>query len=113
MRRSDNSILASAVPLVCAFTLAMNVLQAEESTGKRVFSNWCSACHMDSPFAPGTIQLKQTRGPDYAVIEQRTDLSAALIRLRVRKGLAGMPSFRRTEISNQDLDALIDYLVRK
>lgn len=113
MRRSGNRIIAPAVTFVCAFTLAMSGVQAEVSTGQRVFLKWCSACHMDSPFAPGTIQLKQTRGPDYAVIEQRTDLSEAVIRLRVRKGLAGMPLFRRTEISNQDLDALVDYLVRK
>jgi len=75
-----------------------------------VFSQWCAGCHADNPFAPATSLLKQIRGPDQAVIEQRTDLSEAYIRYLVRHGNGGMPSFRRTEVSNADLDALIRYL---
>ncbi len=85
---------------------------AENSTGRKVFGQWCSACHMDSPFAPGTIQLKQTHGPEYAVIQNRADLTDAFIRLLVRQGRAGMPKFRRTEISDAELDSLVKYLVK-
>ena len=85
---------------------------ADSSAGKQVFNEWCSACHMDSPFAPGTIQLRQLRGPANAIIEQRSDLSEALVRLLVRQGVAGMPKFRRTEISETELEQLIVYLVK-
>ena len=87
------------------------VVVADSSTGKRVFAQWCDACHMDSPFAPGTIQLKQTRGANRAVVEKRTDLTEPLVRSFVRSGFAGMPKFRRMEISDADLDALVKYLV--
>jgi mono/diheme cytochrome c family protein len=78
--------------------------------GQTVFAEWCAPCHMDSPFAPGTIQLRQMRGADQAVLERRTDLDAEIIRALVRQGLAGMPKFRRTEINDAELDALVDYL---
>jgi len=78
--------------------------------GQTVFAEWCAPCHMDSPFAPGTIQLRQLRGADQAVIERRTDLDGEIIRALVRQGIAGMPKFRRTEINDAELDALVDYL---
>ena len=65
---------------------------------------------MDSPFAPGTIQLRHLRGKGRALIKERTDLSAEYIRVIVRKGMNGMPLFRRTEISNEELEALAEYL---
>ena len=110
MKRSGSAKAAAGLTIVL-IVCVINV-QANEAAGQRVFSRWCAGCHMDSPFAPGTIQLKQTRGPDKAVLERRTDLSAAYVRLLVRKGLAGMPLFRRTEISNAELDALVAYLAR-
>lgn len=100
---------------VLAVSMLMGIASlvvADSSTGQQVFSKWCDACHMDSPFAAGTIQLKQTRGADLAVIEKRTDLTEPMVRTFVRSGFAGMPKFRRMEISDADLDALIKYLVK-
>ena len=65
---------------------------------------------MDSPFAPGTIQLKQSRGADKAVIINRDDLAPEYLRQLVRTGFAGMPNFRRTEISDPELESLIEFL---
>ena len=109
-RRVTQSACAAIASGVLA--LAMNTSDAAE-TGQRVFANWCAPCHMDSPFAPGTIQLRQTRGPENAIIEQRTDLTEDLVRIFVRQGFAGMPKFRRTEISDRELDLLVEYLVRQ
>ena len=83
---------------------------AADEPGKRVFDQWCAGCHADSPFAPGTIALKASRGEDQAVLEQRKDLAAVTIEVMVRRGFAGMPSFRRTEISADELAALVRYL---
>ena len=102
------------LPLVSLIFLALHAdpaLAADEA-GRRVFTEWCTPCHMDSPFAAGTIQLKQVRGVDKAVIEKRHDLTEPLIRTFVRSGFAGMPKFRRTEISEADLSALTKYLVK-
>ena len=97
--------LAAGITLSCA-----NAAWAADSEGQRVYNKWCAGCHADSPFAPGTIQLNQIRSPELALIEKRSDLTAPYIRHLVRKGFAGMPSFRRTEISNTELDALVQHL---
>ncbi len=86
-------------------------VQAETHPGEVVYQKWCDGCHMDSPFAPGTIQLRNLRGNAQALIETRTDLSMAYLKLIIRRGMNGMPLFRRTEINEQELDDLIRYLV--
>lgn len=97
--------------LVCLLLLCTGTPASEH--GREVYAEWCAPCHTDSPFAPGTIQLRATRGEALAVVEKRDDLTAPTIRALVRNGLAGMPKFRRTEISEADLEALIKYLVKK
>ena len=48
-----------------------------------------------------------------AVLEQRTDLTPELVRTFVRQGMNIMPPFRKTEISDAELNALATYLARK
>jgi hypothetical protein len=45
-----------------------------------------------------------------AVLDQRRDLNSAFIDYVVRNGMSFMPSFRKTEITNQELAALSAYL---
>jgi mono/diheme cytochrome c family protein len=51
-------------------------------------------------------------GAKPALLEDRTDLPAAFTKTFVRKGVSIMPFFRKTEISDADLDALAAYLAR-
>ena len=83
---------------------------AAAADGGAVFTEWCAGCHADSPLAPGTVLLRAVRGDEFAVIERRRDLTPELIRHVVRRGKFGMPSFRRTEIGNDELEALVRYL---
>lgn len=85
---------------------------AEPDRGQKIYANWCEGCHMDSPFAPGTIQLRKLRGDDQALILKRTDITADYLRHIVRKGMNGMPLFRRVEISDAELESLVQYLVK-
>ena len=48
-----------------------------------------------------------------AVLEQRTDLTPKMIETAVRNGVYFMPRFRKTEISDADLAAIIAYLMHK
>ena len=52
------------------------------------------------------------RGQKPAVLEERTDLTAPVIKTFVRHGVLFMPTFRKTEISDADLDAIAAYLTR-
>ena len=88
--------------------------------GKDVYDYWCLPCHgtqLGLPgfgAVPGTQQLEiKYRGTDVSpVLEQRTDLVPDFIKVIVRQGVSFMPQFRKTEISDDDLDALVTYLVR-
>jgi mono/diheme cytochrome c family protein len=80
-------------------------------TGKRVFEYWCASCHGPGVRTPGTAALSAKYGKDLpAPLELRKDLTPEVVRLFVRQGVSIMPSFRKTEISDPELDALGRYL---
>lgn len=83
--------------------------------GAAVFNNWCSACHSRGPLnAPGTTSLQNKyQGSVPAALEDRTDLTPELVSFFVRNGVATMPQFRKTEVSDADLDALASYLSKR
>ena len=81
--------------------------------GREVYQYWCSTCHGRGTGSPGTVALQaKYAGKVPAVLEDRTDLSAATVRLFVRRGVSIMPFFRKTEVSDADLDAIAVYLTR-
>jgi (+)-pinoresinol hydroxylase len=82
--------------------------------GEKVFNQWCLACHGRGADKPGTIGLAaKYNGTLPALLEERTDLTAEMVRYFVRHGFAMMAPFRKTEISDADLNDLCDYLTRK
>ncbi len=90
--------------------------------GKEVFQNVCSGCHGPviknaSPgigaTMPGTDALAaKYKGTKPAQLEERTDLTPQFIKIFVRNGVSVMPRFRKTELSDADLEALSAYLTR-
>ena len=82
-------------------------------TGQQVFDYWCAACHGSGMDMAGTQALAaKYNGALPASLEERTDLTPEIIRLFVRQGIKVMPNFRKTEISDTDLEALAAYLTR-
>jgi mono/diheme cytochrome c family protein len=95
-----------------------------ERRGNEVFSQRCAACHSPIPTEiygpvmlppmPGTQALAaRYRGEIPAALEERTDLVAEYVRTVVRNGYISMPFFRPTELSDEDLEALLAYLTRE
>jgi mono/diheme cytochrome c family protein len=95
---------------------AMNAVAADAGQideGKQVYQYWCWNCHGEGPGKPGTQALAaKYKGSKPAILDQRTDIAPALTKLFVRKGVSIMPPFRKTEISDTQLDALATYLAR-
>jgi (+)-pinoresinol hydroxylase len=78
------------------------------------FQMSCSVCHGTGPGKPGTRALAaKYKGATPALLEERTDLNPAYIKQVVRQGLYVMPFFRKTELSDVDLNAIVTYLTRK
>jgi len=85
--------------------------------GKVVFDAWCSGCHKPLgphvPSLPGTSVLERKyKGTKPAALEERSDLDEATVRSAVRHGVKFMPFFRKTEVSDTDLNDLAAYLTR-
>ena len=82
--------------------------------GAAVFNNWCSACHArGTQNAPGTTSLQfKYQGSVPAALEDRRDLTPEVVKTFVRNGVATMAPFRKTEVSDADLEALAAYLSR-
>ena len=90
---------------------AADAAQLEE--GKQIYQYWCWSCHGDGVGKPGTQALAaKYKGSKPAILDQRTDLTPALTKLFVRKGISIMPPFRKTEITDAQLDSLAAYLAR-
>jgi len=79
--------------------------------GHKVYEKWCFPCHGTGLGKPGTESLA-ARGQKPAVLEERTDLTGPMIKQFVRHGVLFMPTFRKTEISDAELDAIAAYLTR-
>lgn len=80
--------------------------------GEKVYDDWCAICHAAGEAATRFLN-ERYQGAIPAELSQRTNLPAELITLRVRTwGAPRMPPFRQTEVSDDDLDAVIAYLQR-
>jgi (+)-pinoresinol hydroxylase len=80
---------------------------------KQVYDKWCTPCHGAGEGKPGTISAQALyKGSKPAVLAERTDLTAAGIKTAVRSGVYIMPRFRKTEVSDAELDAIVAYLTR-
>ena len=110
MRSTSVLLLASALLLVVAQN---GRAQDEVSRGEAIYQARCEYCHGDGPQKGGTMMLQRRyQGSRPAVLHQRTDLAAQFIRVMVRTNTPGMAPVRITEVSEQELDALIAYLTR-
>jgi mono/diheme cytochrome c family protein len=105
------TIFFLALGMFAAVQLVAAPNDSQIERGHRVYQKWCFPCHGPGKDKPGTLALA-ARGQKPAVLEERTDLTAPLIKTPVRHGVFYMPIFRKTEISDADLDAIVAYLTR-
>jgi (+)-pinoresinol hydroxylase len=113
MRRGVlHAVLAA---LTCAdFTPAFAQDHVDENAaGRAVYARWCAPCHAPGVTHPGTNALTaKYQGVKSGVLLEWRDLPEVTLKFVVRHGISVMPAFRKTEISDQELDALAKYLAR-
>jgi (+)-pinoresinol hydroxylase len=117
-------VSAVAIASVCHGGLvgaqAPNAPAAQVEQGKRIYDYWCATCHGSAlglpgfDGLPGTQQLRiKYRGTNVPpVLEERIDLVPEFVKTIVRQGVSFMPHFRKTEISDEELDAIAAFLTR-
>lgn len=101
-------------------TLPSGKAATSSARGEAVFRKVCAPCHgagpgIDgSPLLPGTAKLQaKYQGTMPAALEKRQDLNFAALRAFVRNGAGAMPRFRKTEVSDADLEAMAAWLQGK
>jgi mono/diheme cytochrome c family protein len=110
MIKKIDTILLAAL-MTCTSAALANDSTSLAVRGKHVFDQWCASCHATGSRMPGTASLEAKYGGSIpAALEERKDMSPDFIRYFVRNGVLIMPSFRKTEVSDADLDALATYL---
>jgi (+)-pinoresinol hydroxylase len=91
--------------------------------GEEAYQARCNLCHgrvaqdvkpgMGGRMAGTEALAIKYQGRKPAVLEDRTDLTADEVEYYVRHGSGIMPFFRKTEVSEADLDAIAAYLSRR
>ena len=92
---------------------------ARISEGKQLYEYWCATCHGPgignggAQYLPGETALRaKYKGAVPGLLHERTDMQPDFVKLFVRQGITIMPFFRKTEISDPQLDAIAAYLTR-
>ena len=103
--------------ILLGVALATSVAAAQESPAERgpqAYDKWCTPCHGAGEGKPGTIAAAAIyKSSKPSVLAERTDLTPAGIRTAVRSGMFVMPRFRKTEVTDAELDAIIAFLTRR
>jgi mono/diheme cytochrome c family protein len=105
--------LLSCLLVFASAARAQTPNDAQLKKGQEVYQYWCWNCHGSGAGKPGTEALRaKYKDARPADLEQRADLTPVVIKTFVRRGVSIMPIFRKTEISDAELDALATYLAR-
>ena len=117
MKRRSIAIAAACAVLIGGFAARVPVVEraaaqtAAQARGKEVYDHWCMPCHAPGPGHPGTQSLEiKYRGELPPVLEDREDLTREYVRTIVRSGILMMAPFRKTEVTDAELDDLSAYL---
>lgn len=110
-------VLATALSMTLQAQTASAVAGAIER-GQAKFDHSCAPCHGRGPgddgrdMLPGTyaLMLKYDGTPIPPALEDRADLNSAVISTYVRMGTFSMPPFRKTELSDQEIEDIAAYL---
>lgn len=113
MKRCQSLLLMVVVAAwaVSSVAIAQEPQPARPATGAQIYAKWCADCHSTSQ-GPGSMVLQRRyQGAVPAVLEERDGLNSQFVSLVVRRGVGFMPSFRKTEISDEELALVAQYLV--
>ena len=110
MRRTLGLILLAASVGVAASETAPDGIDARPRSGEKTYGLFCQGCHKPGTEGPGTRVLAARLGWDKAPLKGRQDLDPTYVKHVVRHGLIEMAPLRPTDITDEELDALITYL---
>jgi mono/diheme cytochrome c family protein len=103
--------MMARVLCVALFLAATAAHAAGSLDGKALFTERCGMCHQTNGMGVGLLS-RRAGDTSKGLLENRTDLSAAVVKVVVRNGIINMPRISRGEVSDPELNAIADYLSR-
>jgi mono/diheme cytochrome c family protein len=97
--------------LGCSLLLASAAQAAGAPDAKTLFTERCGMCHQTNGMGVGLL-ARRPGDTSKGLLESRTDLSAAVVKVVVRNGIVNMPRISRGEVSDPELALIADYLTR-
>lgn len=111
---SAETTSSSYTPLATPAAAGSAQFAKGKNAGQEVFNRNCAACHADGLKFAGTMALAaKYEGSLPAALEQRKDLTPDVVRYFVRNGVSIMPGYRKSQITDKQLDELAAYLSKK
>jgi mono/diheme cytochrome c family protein len=110
-RRRESSVVGIVVAalLFCTQPLqAQEWISLEKTEGNALFGEKCGMCHRATGM--GTGILARRLDPEQALLENRRDLQPEFIATVVRNGFGVMFPISRPEVSDAQLQTLVEYL---
>ena len=74
--------------------------------GEALYVEYCAMCHTANGMGTGLLARRR----DDAQLEQRGDLAAAFVVIAARNGIGNMPAIPRGEVTDEQLQAIGEYL---
>ncbi|GAA5049334.1 hypothetical protein GCM10023208_07470 [Erythrobacter westpacificensis] len=74
--------------------------------GEALYVEYCAMCHTANGMGTGLL----ARRVDTPILEERDNLAAAYVVVAARNGIGNMPAVPRGELSDEDLQAIAEYL---
>lgn len=100
---TDGEAQAGPPPMPQPVTMAQ---RPDATGGEALYVEYCAMCHTANGM--GTGLLGRTR--EVALLEARDNLTAPFVMIAARQGIGNMPAIPRGEVSDEDLQAIADYL---
>ncbi len=74
--------------------------------GEALYVEYCAMCHNANGMGTGLLARKR----EDALLEERGDLAAAFVVIAARNGIGNMPAIPRGEVTDEELQAIGEYL---
>ncbi len=86
---------------------------ASGKDGAALFSNRCGSCHLAGGMGTNLLTKQRMAAgepPESGMLANRKDLTASYVKAVVRQGKVAMPRLSRTEVTDQELEAIALFL---
>ncbi|RLA09812.1 MAG: hypothetical protein DRQ60_05170 [Gammaproteobacteria bacterium] len=106
----DKLISTIGLALLLGSVALPGTAEERPRSGEESWYLFCEGCHRPDAEGPGAVMLQRRYGDERMAIKGSTTLAPEYITHVVRNGLLEMAPLRPTDITDAELDLLIDFL---